>query len=95
LLAAKGRIVLMAGAGSQPPFPVGPFYQKECTMRGFSILNVDPEELRGYAEIVNRCVAEKHLKYKIAASLPLAETAKAHALIEDKADLWGKIILKP
>jgi NADPH:quinone reductase-like Zn-dependent oxidoreductase len=40
-------------------------------------------------------VAEKHLKYKIAASLPLAETAKAHALIEDKADLWGKIILKP
>jgi len=94
LLAFKGRIVIMAGSGSNPPFPVGPFYLKEGTMRGFALFNADPAELKGYAEIINRCVQEKCLKYKIAQVLPLSETAKAHTLLESQPNLWGKILLK-
>lgn len=94
LLAFRGRIVLMSGSGSAPPFPVGPFYAKEGTMKGFALFNTNPSDLRNYADIVNRCILEKCLKIKIAEVLPLSETGKAHALLESQPNLWGKIILK-
>lgn len=93
LLAMKGRIVLMAGAEARPPFPVGPFYRKQCSMLGFAILNNPPEELQQCATIINMCLERKQLKAKIAAKLPLSEAAKAHQMLENDHDLWGKIVL--
>ena len=34
-LAARGRMIVMAGREARPPFPVGPFYVKGCLLRGF------------------------------------------------------------
>ena len=34
-LAARGRMIIMAGREARPPFPVGPFYVKGATLSGF------------------------------------------------------------
>lgn len=95
LLAKHGRIVLMAGSSAHPTLPVGQFYNKECVLRGFSLLNAGQLELKGCAEIINRCIEDKKLKAKVAEVLPLSETSKAHRMIESKENLWGKLIVKP
>lgn len=93
LMAPRGRIVLMSGAEARPIFPVGPFYRKECSLNGFTINNATDIELKGCADIINRCIVEKRLKSKIAAVMPLSEVAKAHTMLETNPELWGKIVL--
>lgn len=93
LLAKHGRIVLMAGAGARPPFPVGAFYRKQCTMRGFVLQGAEPLALQQCAELINLCLRQGQLISKVAAVLPLAEAAKAHAMLEAKGGVWGKIVL--
>lgn len=94
LLAKRGRLVLMAGSGSKPPFPVGPFYLKECVMKGFTILEATPVEFSQCAELVNLCLKRGALRGRVAEVLPVSEAAKAHELLENKKDLWGKVVLK-
>lgn len=93
LLAMKGQIILMAGSGSKPEFPVGPFYNKECSMKGFSLLSANAKELKQCADIINLCLERKQLKSKIAYVMPLSEAAKAHAMMEAPDEVWGKIVL--
>jgi len=92
LLANKGRLILIAGAGVEPPFPVGPFYHKECTMKGCNTLRANKVELRQCADVINLCLEKNQLKSKIAKVLPLSDTATAHALMES-SEVWGKIVL--
>ena len=53
-LAERGRIVLMAGRDARPPFPVGPFYVKECSLHGVVMFKASPDELRTCADDMNR-----------------------------------------
>jgi NADPH2:quinone reductase len=32
-------MILMAGRDARPPFPVGPFYVKGCSLFGFAMFN--------------------------------------------------------
>lgn len=96
LLKHRGRIILMAGLNAHPPFPVGAFYTKDCSMHGFAITNATPEELRDVADQINRLLAAGALKTKVDRVMPLAEAAMAHRLFEEhQAELNGKIILIP
>ena len=99
-LAEGGQIVLMAGREAQPPFPVGPFYVKQCSMHGIIMLKMSPEEMRAAAMDLNRWLGEKKIRPQIAIRLPLAETARAHQLQESATigldgALAGKILLHP
>jgi NADPH2:quinone reductase len=94
LLAQHGRIVLMAGNNAHPTLPVGLFYNKECTLKGFSLLNANQLEMNGCAQIINRCLEDGKLRAKVAEVLPLSETSKAHSMIESGTNLWGKLVLK-
>jgi NADPH2:quinone reductase len=99
-LAERGRIIVMAGRDARPPFPVGPFYVKECSLHGIVMFKAAPNELRACAEDMNRWFVEGRLKPHIAKILPLAEAAAAHRLQEDNTlrfagTLAGKIVLKP
>jgi len=99
-LALGGRLILMAGRDSQPPFPVGPFYVKDCKVFGFAMFNAPPEEQRKCAAEINRWLAKDRIKPKIDRVLPLSETAAAHKLQEDNTlhgagTLAGKIVLEP
>lgn len=99
-VAERGRIVLMAGRESRPPFPVGPFYVKGCSLHGFVMFKASPDEQRLCSEDINHWLTTGRLKPQIGKILPLADAAEAHRLQEDNTlrkagTLSGKILLKP
>ncbi len=98
-LAARGRMIVMAGREARPPFPVGPFYVKGCALHGFVMFLATPEEQRHCAEDLNRWLVAGKLKAKIDRVLPLSEAAQAHQLQEDatikqSGAIAGKIVVK-
>jgi len=100
LLAVRGRMILMAGRDARPPFPVGPFYVKDCSLHGLAMFNAGAREQRTAANAINRWLAEGKLRARIDRVLPLAQTAEAHRLQEESTvhktgALAGKIVLKP
>ncbi len=99
-LAERGRIILMAGREARPPFPVGPFYVKGCSLCGFVMFKATAGEQRACADDINRWLAAGKLKANISRVLPLSEAAQAHSLQEQNTlqkagTLGGKIVLKP
>lgn len=99
-LAARGRMIVMAGREARPPFPVGPFYVKGCALHGFVMFLATPEEQRHCADDLNRWLVSGKLKAKIDRVLPLSEAAQAHQLQEDatikkSGAIAGKIVVKP
>lgn len=98
LMAARGRMVLMAGRDATPTFPVGPFYLKECSVHGFVMFKATPMEMRSAADELSRWMAEEKVAANISARFPLDQTADAHALQEsatlgDSDLLSGKIVV--
>jgi NADPH2:quinone reductase len=99
-LAARGRMIVMAGREARPAFPVGPFYVKGCSLHGFVMFMAHPDEQQDAADDINRWLAARKLKAQIDRVMPLAETAAAHQLQEDNTirqsgALSGKIVLRP
>jgi NADPH2:quinone reductase len=99
-LAERGRVILMAGRDARPPFPVGPFYVKGCSLHGFVMFKATADELRTCADDINRWLAAGKLKANISRVLPLSDAAAAHKLQEENTlqksgTLAGKIVLKP
>jgi NADPH2:quinone reductase len=99
-LAARGRMIVMAGREARPAFPVGPFYVKGCSLHGFVMFMATPEEQSNAADDLNAWLQEGRLKANIDRVLPLAEAAEAHRLqesntIDRSGVLSGKIVLKP
>jgi len=94
-VARRGRIIVMCGYTARPPFPVGWFYVKRCSMHGFAITYATDAELRTSADEINQWLARGKLKVRIDRALPLAAAAAAHRLIEDQTHLAGKIVLVP
>jgi NADPH2:quinone reductase len=100
LLAPRGRMIIMAGRDARPPFPVGPFYVKDCSLYGLAMFNASAREQRTAANAINRWLAEGKLRARIDRVLPLAQAAEAHRLqeestIQKSGALAGKIVLKP
>jgi len=99
-LTLRGRIIVMAGRDARPPFPVGPFYVKDCSMHGFAMFNAPAHEQQRAAEAINQWLADGKLRAQIDRVMPLAETAAAHRLQEENTlggagSLAGKIVLVP
>ncbi len=99
-LAARGRMIVMAGREARPPFPVGPFYVKGCSLHGFVMFMATPDEQRRAAEDINRWLADGRIKANIDRVMPLSQAAAAHRLQEESTIgksgvLSGKIVLKP
>jgi NADPH:quinone reductase len=100
MLAQRGRMVLMAGREARPPFPVGPFYVKGCSLYGFAMFNAMPPEQQAAADDINRWLVAGKLKPNVDRVMPLEEAAAAHRLQEENTlrkagTLTGKIVLKP
>ncbi len=97
-LAPRGRMIVMAGREARPPFPVGPFYVKGCSLHGFAMFNATPDEQHAAADDINRWLVSGRLKANIDRVLPIEETAAAHRLQEDNTlhkagTLTGKIVI--
>jgi NADPH2:quinone reductase len=98
LMAARGRIVIIAGRQAQPTFPVGPFYVKGLSLHGFAMLNVTAEGQRHSSEYINGWLKEGKLRSLIGKVFPLREAAAAHRLLEENTlnkagTLTGKVVL--
>jgi NADPH2:quinone reductase len=90
----------MAGRDARPPFPVGPFYVKGCSLHGFVMFKATPTEQRTCADDINQWLQAGKLKANISRVLPLAQAVAAHKLQEESTlqksgTLAGKIVLKP
>ncbi|HEV2971965.1 MAG TPA: NADPH:quinone reductase, partial [Pirellulales bacterium] len=72
LLAARGRMILMAGREARPTFPVGPFYVKGCSLHGFVVFNATPDEQHAAADDINRWLVSGQLRANIDRVLPLS-----------------------
>ena len=99
-LAPRGRIILMAGRDARPQFPVGPFYVKECSLRGFVMFKASEGELRACADDMNRWLSQGKLKSRISHRFKLSQAAEAHRLqegntLKKSGTLAGKIVLTP
>ncbi|MHB8900212.1 MAG: NADPH:quinone reductase [Thermoguttaceae bacterium] len=99
-LRMRGRLILMAGRDSKPPFPVGPFYVKDCKAIGFAMFNAPADDQRRAADDINRWLAEGKLQAQIGRVMKLNEAAAAHKLQEENTlqgagTLAGKIVLEP
>jgi len=100
LLAMRGRMIVMAGRDARPPFPVGPFYTKDCSLHGFAMFNATAEEQQEAAADINQWMSQGKFKACIDRILPLSQAAEAHRLQEESTVkktgvLAGKIVLKP
>jgi NADPH2:quinone reductase len=98
LMAERGRLILMAGRDARPPFPVGPFYVKGCSLHGFAMFKATADEQRTCANDINRWLEEGKLRAQIGREMSLAEAAAAHRLQEESTlqrsgGLTGKIVL--
>jgi NADPH2:quinone reductase len=99
LLCMRGRMIVMAGRDARPPFPVGPFYVKDCSLHGFAMFNASAEEQQQAAADINQWMSQGKLKARIDRVLPLSQAAEAHRLQEEStvkktSALSGKIVLK-
>ncbi|MEU5100203.1 NADPH:quinone reductase [Streptomyces sp. NPDC020996] len=92
LLAHRGRIVLLAGAQTQPVLPAGQLYMKDCSIRGFVISHATTAELAEAAGTINRLLASGRLRSRATEVLPLSAAAEAHERME-KGQLHGKRVV--
>ncbi len=93
-------MLLMAGRTARPAFPVGPFYVKGCSLRGFVMFKADAVEQQTAASDINHWTSSNKLHAKIDRVMPLSQAAEAHRLQEENTVngqglLAGKIVLKP
>ena len=91
-------MILMAGRDARPPFPVGLFYVKGCSLHGFAMFKASANQQQVCASDINHWMTSNILKAQIDRILPLSETAQAHRLqeantVEKQSILSGKIVL--
>lgn len=94
LMAQHGRLVVVAGGEKPSPFPVGPFYLRNCSLYGFTVTGASVSDLQTCARQINAWLARKTLKARIQTIMPLSEAAEAHRM-QEAGGLSGKIVLTP
>ncbi|WP_406299853.1 NADPH:quinone reductase [Embleya sp. NBC_00888] len=96
LLARRGRIVLLAGAGSgtAPVLPASELYMKDGSIRGFVISHAGVDELAAAAGTINRLLGSGRLRPRAMEILPLSAAADVHRRME-RHELHGtRVVLR-
>ncbi|MCC6236033.1 MAG: NADPH:quinone reductase [Dehalococcoidia bacterium] len=82
VIARGGTIVLMANGQARPVLPVGPLYTRDASIVGFVLGSASTGELTAAARHINQHLRAETLRVRIGTTLPLAESAQAHRLVE-------------
>lgn len=99
LMRPRGRTILIAGRAAKPALPLGAFYPRGQSIHGFAMFNATLDELRRFAEDINRWAESGELKPIIGKTFPMAEAAAAEAFLEDNTvrgagTLSGKVLIQ-
>jgi NADPH:quinone reductase-like Zn-dependent oxidoreductase len=86
VLAHRGRIVLLAGARTEPVLPAGRLYMNDGSVRGFVVSHATTAELADAARTINRLLPTGKLRTRSVRMLPLEAAAEAHRMIEKGTD---------
>ncbi|MCP3755193.1 NADPH:quinone reductase [Streptomyces sp. TBY4] len=95
VLAHRGRIVLLAGARSQPVLPAGALYMKDGSIVGFVISHATTAELAEASGAINRLMESGRLRARSVERASLAEGARTHRRIEDGELHGSRVVLLP
>ncbi len=98
LLALRGRLVLLAGARFSTPLPVRALYTRDASVLGFAISNAAVGELAAAADRINQRLLAGDLHPRVAAVLPLEQTARAHRWVTGEGSdppLRGRLVVRP
>lgn len=95
LLAARGRIILMAGMSARPPLPVGPLYTRDGSILGFAISLASTAELADAASNINELLAQCAFAPRRMEVLPLSSASDAHRRLEEGLARGTRLILRP
>lgn len=96
LLAQAGDITLIAAPkGNQFSFDVRQFYTQQQQIKGFVISHATLPQLQRGAQIINDAFSRHLLLDDHVRTLPLADAAKAHAMLENGQDKGQRLILVP
>lgn len=93
VVAERGRIIVTAGRQPQRELSLWPLYTRDIHVVGFVISLATVPELAAAAATINRRLAGPGLRVRLAHELPLAETARAHELVE--AGTPGRVVIRP
>ncbi|MDT0268002.1 NADPH:quinone reductase [Streptomyces sp. DSM 44915] len=94
VLAPRGRLVLLAGPAARPGLPVGAFYQRDLTLRGFAISGATVDELAAAAVGVNRLLARGALASRRATVRPLSAVVDEHRRLADGTAHGRRVALR-
>lgn len=92
VMAAGGRILVTAGREPQADFPWWALYTRDLTVTGFVISLATAPELADAARAISRRLAGPGFAVRAAKIIPLAETARAHALVES-GQAHGRVVV--
>ena len=92
LVAPRGTVVLMAGRNARPCFPMGQFYPRDLSLRGFAMFNATAAESRRAADHLSALAARGAFAPLVDRVLPMTDAAEAHRLVEAGATT-GKVVL--
>jgi len=99
-MARNGRFLVMAGRTATPVFPpLGQFYPRNLSVRGFAMLAYGPEPQRLAAYDMIRLAAVGQLRAVVGKVFGLSEAAAAHEFLEEATlgssrRLAGKVVLE-
>lgn len=95
LLAARGRIILMAGMSARPALPVGPLYTRDGSILGFVISRASTAELADAATSINELLAQRAFAPRKMDVLPLSSAPDAHRRLESGQARGTRLVLRP
>lgn len=95
LLAARGRIILMAGMSARPQLPIGPLYTRDGSIVGFAISNATTCELADAARTVNHVLAQGAIAARKIEVLPFSCAQEAHRRLESGQVRATRLVLRP
>jgi len=93
MLAAGGDLAIYGSGAPDIPLPFFPAIVKNATLHCFIVYNLSAADRERTLATLQPMLARGELKHQIAATLPLAECAKAHQLVESGKAV-GNVVLK-
>ncbi|MDN6177598.1 MAG: NADPH:quinone reductase [Micrococcaceae bacterium] len=95
LAAPRGRIVLLAGPGTEAVLPVGQLYMRDASLRGFAISNATVAELADAANTVNTLLATGAWAPRQVDLGSFNDAGWAQARLESGQNRGTRIVLQP